>query len=87
MEFDDVAADEPRVQEHFPAATPVHSRWRALEPHGIAVGDAEGREERCEGITDQRRIEPLGAARTIVNSRPQAVAVAFSRAMGVITLP
>jgi hypothetical protein len=36
-----IPADEPRRQEYRPASPPVHAGWRSLEPHRVAVRDAE----------------------------------------------
>ena len=39
------------------------SRRRPLQPHRVAVGDAEGREQRRERVADERRVEVREVAR------------------------
>ena len=39
------------------------ARRRPLQPHGVAVGDAEGGEERGERVADERGVEVLQVAR------------------------
>jgi hypothetical protein len=53
---------QPRIEKDLPTTPPVHSRRRTLEPHGVAVGNAKGREKRRERVTDQRRIEVIEIA-------------------------
>ena len=55
----------------LPAAPPVHPRRRALEPHRVAVRDAERREERREGVADERRVEMIEAPRAEDDERRQ----------------
>src|SRR5262245_53874250 len=59
----EVMADVPRVGEHLPASTPVQPRGRTMQPHRVAIGDAEGRKEGGERVTDERCVEVLEVAR------------------------
>ena len=52
-----------RAKNDLPAAPPVHPRRRPLQPHRVAIGDAEGREQRRERVADQRRVEVRQVAR------------------------
>jgi hypothetical protein len=39
-----------------PPASPVKTRGRPLEPHGVAIGDAEDGEQAGEGVSDECRV-------------------------------
>ena len=59
----EVVPDESGLEEHLPAPPPVHPRRRALQPHRVAISDAEDREERGEGVADQGGVEVGEVAR------------------------
>src|SRR5262245_45294371 len=40
-----ILSEAPSPYEHFPAAPPEHRRRWALQPHGVAVREAEGSEQ------------------------------------------
>src|SRR4029453_18525960 len=61
----------PRGQKYLPAAPPVHARWRPLQPHRVAIGDSEGREERGERVANESRVEMLETARSDADERCQ----------------
>jgi hypothetical protein len=62
-EFGGVDADGARREEHLPPALPVQPRRGTLQPHRVAIADAERREECGEGIADQRRVEVIQVTR------------------------
>ena len=68
---DGVAGQRAAREERLPAAPPVHARRRPLQPHRVAIGDAERREERREGVADERRVEVLQVARADDDGRRQ----------------
>ena len=59
----DVRSRTTAREERLPAAPPVHSRRRPIDPHRVAIGDAEHGEERGEGVADERRVEVREVAR------------------------
>src|SRR5262245_16729463 len=48
-----VACEETWRGERLPSATPVHARRRTLQPHRVAVRDAERGEQRRKSIADE----------------------------------
>ena len=62
--LEQVGPDESRAEKHRPPASPVQPRGRTLQPHCIAVRDAEGREQRGECVADERRVEVIQVPRT-----------------------
>src|SRR5215471_10275102 len=50
-------------QERLPAAPPVPASRRPLEPHGVAVTQAEGGEEAGEGVANQGGVDVAQVAR------------------------
>jgi hypothetical protein len=62
-EFDEVSSEEARVQEDLPPAPPVHACRRPLQPHCVAIGDSERREECRERVADKGRVEVIQIAR------------------------
>src|SRR5690606_13057950 len=60
--FDQVA-EQDATEEDLPAAAPVDERRRAMEPHRVAIRDAECGEQRRERIADQRGVEVRQIAR------------------------
>ncbi|PYJ15501.1 MAG: hypothetical protein DME96_13215 [Verrucomicrobia bacterium] len=56
-------------EENLPAAPPIERGGRTLQPHRIAVGDAEHGKERGEGVSHQGRIEAREIARSDDNQQ------------------
>ena len=55
-ELGQMGAEVLGAKEDLPAPLPVkRGRW-ALKPHGIPVGDAEGRKQRGKRIADESRV-------------------------------
>src|SRR5262249_4071392 len=63
----DVSAEMFRSEEDLPSPLKIESCRRPLQPHCIAVGDAESREKHGEGVSDERGIEVLQTARAEYN--------------------
>src|SRR5262245_61373099 len=53
----DVFPEVAAAEEDLPAALPVQGRRRPLQPHGVAIGQAEGCEQGGEGVADQCRVK------------------------------
>ena len=75
--LDDVAAEEAGSEEELPAASPVHERGGALEPHGVAVDDAECREQRGERVPDERGVKVWSGELATATTLNQDVTTAF----------
>src|SRR5215468_9960475 len=59
-----VSQQVTRSQKDLPATFPVQRGRRTLQPHRVAIGNAESREENGECVSHQRRIKVRQVART-----------------------
>ncbi len=62
-----VAQSPSSPEERLPAAPPVHGGGRPLQPHGVAIGQAERGEQHGERVAHEGGVEVGEVARTDEN--------------------